>query len=110
MSGGADFASDFLGTDIAYNARLDNARIGNYSSSITPQGTIPRYHWVNWYKVIANANTIISRLPTSSITPERQKAIGGEARLFRAWAYRHLVYLYGGVSLILEEAVRPQSN
>lgn len=110
MDGGATYSSDFLGTDIAYNARLDNSRIGNYSSSITPQGDIPKYHWVNWYKIISNANTIISRLSQSTLSESRQKVVGSEARLFRAWAYKQLVYLYGGVPLILEEATSPKSN
>lgn len=101
---------DYLGTDIAYNARLNNDRIGDYNSSITPQASMPRTYWVSWYKVISNANTIISRLPTSVVSADRQKAIGAEAKLFRAWAYRNLVYLYGGVPLVLEEATAPKSN
>jgi starch-binding outer membrane protein, SusD/RagB family len=110
MSGGADFASDFLGTDIAYNARLDVGRIGNYASAITPQAAIPKEQWTRWYKIISNANTIISRLPQSKLTAERQKAVGSEAKLFRAWAYKQLVYMFGGVPLILEEATAPKSN
>jgi starch-binding outer membrane protein, SusD/RagB family len=110
VSGGADFNTEFLATDLAFNARLDNARVGNYNSAITPQGAIPRYHWVGWYKVISNANTIISRLPTSQVSEARQKVLGAEAKLFRAWAYRHLVHLYGGVPLILEEATSPKSD
>ena len=110
VNGGADFYSEVLGTDLAFNARLDNARIGNYASAITPQGAIPKYHWTSWYKIIANANTIISRLPKSSVTADKQKVIAAEAKLFRAWAYKQLVYLYGGVPLVLEEAVTPKSD
>ncbi|GAB3180582.1 RagB/SusD family nutrient uptake outer membrane protein [Telluribacter humicola] len=110
ISGGADFYSEVLATDLAFNARLENGRIGNYNSAITPQGSIPRYHWVNWYKVISNANTIISRLPSSKLTEAKQKVVGAEAKLFRAWAYRHLVHLYGGVPLVLEEATSPKSD
>lgn len=110
VNGGADFYSEVLGTDLAFNARLDNARIGDYNSSIIPQGAIPRYHWLSWYKIIANANTIIGRLPLSKVTEARQKVIGAEAKLFRAWSYRQLVHLFGGVPLILEEATTPKSD
>lgn len=110
VNAGADFYSEVLGTDLAYNARLDNARIGNYASAITPQAAIPRHHWVNWYKVIANANTIIARLPKSSVPEARRNGIGAEAKLFRAWSYRQLVHLFGGVPLVLEEATTPRSD
>jgi starch-binding outer membrane protein, SusD/RagB family len=111
VNGGADFYSEVLGTDIAFNARLDaGARIGNYASHITPQGTIPRYHWTSWFKIIANANTIISRAPKSTVSADKQKVIVAEAKLFRAWSYKQLVYLFGGVPLILEEAVTPKSD
>ena len=86
VSGGADFYSEVLGTDLAFNARLDNARIGNYASAITPQGIIPKYHWTSWYKIIANANTIIARLPKSTVAADKQKVLAAEAKLFRAWS------------------------
>ncbi|MBU1821669.1 MAG: RagB/SusD family nutrient uptake outer membrane protein [Bacteroidetes bacterium] len=67
VSTNANEYTEVLGTDLAYNARLDNNRLGNYNNIITPQGSIPQYHWVNWYKVISNANTILSRLPDSQV-------------------------------------------
>ncbi len=110
VNGGADFYSEVLGTDVAFNARLDQARLGSYSVSMTPQGAIPREHWIRWYKIISNANTIISRLATSTLTDAQKKIIGGEAKLFRAYAYFKLVNLYGNVPLILEEATSPKSD
>ncbi|MCY7351732.1 MAG: RagB/SusD family nutrient uptake outer membrane protein [Cytophagaceae bacterium] len=110
VDGGANLYSEVLGTDIAFNARLDQARLGSYAVSLTPQGDIPRQHWVRWYKIISNANTIISRLGTSNLTEAQKKVIGAEARLFRAYAYHKLVHLYGGVPLITEEVTSPKSN
>lgn len=110
VDGGANLYSEVLGTDIAYNARVDQARLGNYTVSLTPQGDIPRQHWIRWYKVISNANTIIARLGTSALTDAQKKLIGGEAKLFRAYAYHKLVHLYGGVPLILDEVNTPRSN
>jgi len=110
VDGGANLYSEVLGTDIAFNARLDQARLGSYAVSLTPQGDIPRQHWIRWYKIISNANTIVARLGTSSLTEAQKKTIGGEAKLFRAYAYYKLVHLYGGVPLIINEVNTPQSN
>jgi len=101
---------EVLGTDVAFNGREDNSRIGNYNNSIIPQGSIPSYHWVNWYKIISNANTIIARIPDSEVPEAKKTTISAEARLFRAWAYRHLVYLYGGVPLVLNEVSSPKKD
>ncbi|SOD99370.1 RagB/SusD family nutrient uptake outer membrane protein [Spirosoma fluviale] len=110
VDGGANLYSEVLGTDIAFNARLDQSRLGNYTVSLTPQGDIPRQHWIRWYKVIANTNTIIARVVTSALTETQKKVIGGEAKLFRAYAYHKLVHLYGGVPLILDEVNTPTAN
>ncbi len=101
---------DFLGTDIAFNGRLNIERIGDYNSAITPQAGLPRHHWLSWYKIISNANTIISRLPDSKLTDDQKKQVQAEAKLFRAWAYRYLVYLFGGVPLQLDEVAAPKSD
>jgi starch-binding outer membrane protein, SusD/RagB family len=112
VNGGADFYSEVLGTDIAFNARLDPARVGSYAVALTPQGAIPREHWVRWYKIISNANTIISRAnaTTAKLTEAQKKVIVGEAKLFRAWAYSRLTNLFGDVPLILEEATAPKTD
>ena len=96
LSSNANEYIEVLGTDLAYNAREDNNRLGDYNNTITPQGSIPRHHWVSWYKIISNANTILSRLPDSQVPEAKQALIAAEAKLFRAWAYRYLVHIYGG--------------
>lgn len=110
VDGGATYYSEVLGTDVAFNARLDQARLGNYTVSLTPQSDLPKQHWIRWYKIISNANTIVSRLAASKLTETQKKVVGGEAKLFRAYAYFKLVNLYGGVPLILEEATSPKSD
>src|SRR5690606_11601887 len=107
VDGNATQYMEVLGTDVAFNARRDNSRLGDYNVSIIPQGAMPKYQWVNWYKLISNANTIIARAPVSALPEDTKKQITGEAKLFRAWAYRHLVYLFGGVPLVLEEVATP---
>lgn len=58
------------------------------------------------YKTINAANTIIGRAENPSInwTVADKNKILGEARFIRAWAYRHLTYLWGDVPLNLEES------
>ena len=58
------------------------------------------------YKTINAANTIIDRAENPAIvwTAAEKNTIVAEARLIRAWAYRHLTYLWGDVPLNLHES------
>ena len=58
------------------------------------------------YQTVGAANTIISRADNPSVNwgaPENKARIIAEARTIRAWAYRHLTYLWGDVPLLTEE-------
>jgi starch-binding outer membrane protein, SusD/RagB family len=58
-------------------------------------------YWNGLYRVIAQANLVIDRVP--AITPmneAQKKRVLGEARFLRAWAYFGLVRLWGDVPLI----------
>lgn len=62
-------------------------------------------HIINWwnglYKVIAQANLVVEKVPAITPMDEAQKAkILGEARFLRAWAYFYAVRLWGDVPLI----------
>lgn len=53
-------------------------------------------YWNGLYRVIAQANLVIDRVP--AITPmneAQKKRVLGEARFLRAWAYFGLVRLWG---------------
>jgi hypothetical protein len=59
-------------------------------------------YWNGLYRVIANANLVLDRVP--AITPmdaNQKKKVLGEAQFLRAWAYFYLVRLWGDVPLIL---------
>ncbi len=58
------------------------------------------------YKTINAANTIIERSDNPAIvwTAAEKNGILAEARFIRAWAYRHLTYLWGDVPLNLKES------
>ncbi|KPL13101.1 MAG: hypothetical protein AMS26_15525 [Bacteroides sp. SM23_62] len=67
----------------------------------------------NWlYKIVNAANMIINRSQKEDIdwtgmgnTPaDNKNRVIAEARAIRAWAYRHLSYLYGDVPLSLQES------
>jgi hypothetical protein len=62
--------------------------------------------WAWLYQTINAANTIIGRAENPDIkwTASEKNQIVGEARLVRAWAYRHLTYLWGDVPLSLQES------
>ncbi len=74
----------------------------NMAGDIAPTG-ITNFAWAPHYKIISEANTIISRLPTSNLTAAQQTLVEAKAKFFRGFAYRALAHLYGGVPLILEE-------
>lgn len=95
-------------TDIAKSARERTDQFSSYDVQLTPTNSAIRYTWNSWYKVISNSNTILSRLEESELTDEQKKTVESEARFFRAFAYRYLVYLYGGVPLVLEEITMPK--
>ncbi|MEO6914919.1 MAG: RagB/SusD family nutrient uptake outer membrane protein [Chitinophagaceae bacterium] len=62
--------------------------------------------WSYLYKVVDAANTIIDRSENKNInwTDAQKNQIVAEARLIRAWAYRHLTYLWGAVPLNMHES------
>lgn len=62
--------------------------------------------WEYLYQTINAANTIIDRSANPKVvwTAAEKNQIVGEARLIRAWAYRHLTYLWGDVPLNLNES------
>lgn len=74
--------------------------------------------WNAWYKVIYDANTLISKLPaTTGFTDEAIKEqFMNEARFLRGWAYFELTRLFGKVPMVTtplaptEANTVPQSN
>jgi hypothetical protein len=80
----------------------------NLVASISPNSSIMGNHWRRIYKIVAEANTVISRIPASQLSATDQKLFEARGRFFRALAYRSLVYLFGGVPLTLEEVTEPK--
>lgn len=62
--------------------------------------------WDWLYVTVNGANTVIDRAENPDIqwTPAQHDLAVAQARLFRAWAYRHLTYLWGDVPLNIHES------
>ncbi|GAA3594175.1 RagB/SusD family nutrient uptake outer membrane protein [Flavivirga amylovorans] len=96
------------GTDNIYGNRpLGIERFLNEWGDRSLNGSTIRYFTgvFDWlYNIIASANILINRAEgISGVSPEDLNRILGEARTIRAWAYRHLTFLFGDVPLNLEE-------
>lgn len=67
----------------------------------------------NWgYEMVGNANQIISSVDNEGITwddPSDKNRIEAEARFFRAYAYRIMMYSYGALPIV-EELIKPFRN
>ncbi|NIG54474.1 RagB/SusD family nutrient uptake outer membrane protein [Chitinophaga sp. Cy-1792] len=82
----------------------------NLASDFGPSGGLPNNHWNQIYKIVAEANTVISRIPASSLSTADRASFEAKARFFRALGYRTLAYLFGGVPLELHEVVTEKIN
>jgi hypothetical protein len=83
----------------------------NVTADLSPSGAIAKFYWDENYKLIAQANTVISRLPNATqLTDDQKREYEAKGRFFRALAYRTLAYLYGGVPLQLEEVTAPKTD
>jgi len=94
----AYYLSRFGSTDYGFT------QWGSYMNSSVTDLTVT---WAWLYSVINTANTIIERTKDEGIDwdsdTDKNKVIA-QARCIRAWAYRHLTYLWGDVPLTLYES------
>jgi hypothetical protein len=87
-------------TETGQNSDLNNLY------SLTYDGNTAHINnwWNGLYRVIANANLALEKIPTipflAPATPAQQTKLIGEARFLRAWAYFNAVRLWGDVPLV----------
>ena len=99
------------GTDLTFDGEPGvPTRHSNMLAAYNPTSNIPRIHWNNLYKLVAEANTLIDRAASSSLTEELKTSFTAKGRFFRGFAYRTLGYLYGGVPLELHEVTAPKTD
>ncbi len=98
-------------TDIGYDAIAPTHEINSWSDKVTPENDRIEGIWNNYYKIVANANVILSRIQELDYDSEDERnAKIAETKFFRAFAYRGLGILFGGVPLILEEINTPKRD
>lgn len=74
------------------------------AGSITGEWADTRNTWINTYRGITRANTILSSLnnAANNIPEQRLNELKGEASFFRACFYSYLIFLYGDVPLVTD--------
>ncbi|CAM4138343.1 Starch-binding associating with outer membrane [Pedobacter westerhofensis] len=98
------------GTDLVFDGEPSTDRHTNMVAAYNPTGAITVDHYRRLYKIVAESNTIIARMPKSELTDAQKTLVEAHARFFRGLAYRTLTYLYGGVPLSLEEVTSPKTD
>lgn len=93
-------------TDMAFYvpAAFPANLVGEFSTT----SSIVRNHWVALYKIVAEANTVIGRIPSSQMNDADKKLFEARGKFFRAFAYRSLAYIWGGVPLETNEVTAPK--
>lgn len=105
-----------IGTDVAYNkspADLDPwcVPFTNYEN-LTPADPAVLFTWSWAYKIINNANVIITAVenPDNKLAQATKNKIEGEAKFYRAFAYNTLVTLFGSVPMITTVVDGPKTD
>jgi hypothetical protein len=103
-----------VGTDIAYAAQQEGIEVPyyNYPQLVSTDGA-SSFTWSWGYRMINNANIIIQGIEDPalvSIPDAKKKAINGEARFFRAYAYNILATCFGPVPLVKEPLSAPKTD
>lgn len=102
----------WYGTDLAFGAAdyYANSRLNNYEATMIPTEPGVLNFWRHTYALVNQSNLIISRLEKSDVSEADKNTLKGEALFFRAFGYRILANLFGGVPLILEEITTPKRD
>jgi len=116
MYASADAAAnyDMLGMDldlanVESNSSAQKTQHFSWATMNADNGVVLKW-WGRLYRHVSMANTIIERadLPAAKWASENEKkAIVGEAKFLRAFAYKFLANMWGGVPLVLNETKTP---
>ena len=98
-------------SDIGYDAIAPTHALNSWGDRIDPDGGEVRWMWESFYEIVFNSNVILDRIGAVEYNSEEQReAQIAEAKFFRAWAYRGLGIMFGGVPLVLEEIKSPRRD
>ena len=102
------------GTELCYTHSGLSAKPDWGGAVLLPTNTEVVYDalWAPAYKIIYDANVIIGRADAdaSQLTEDERVVVKAEASFFRAYAYKMLANLYGGVPIVLEEVTSPKRD
>jgi len=101
----------YYATDFAFNGTDYDpaAKLNAYKATMVPSYFIPQNIWTAYYKIITNANLVIARVPNAAQLSDADKnGFLGQALFFRAWSYKILANLYGGVPIELNQLSQPK--
>ncbi|SKA37496.1 Starch-binding associating with outer membrane [Chitinophaga eiseniae] len=101
----------YYATDFAFNGTDYDpaAKLNAYKATMVPTYFIPGNLWTAFYKIITNANLVISQVSKSTRLSDAEKnGFLGQALFFRAYSYKILANLYGGVPIELNELSGPR--
>ncbi len=103
------FFSLYHGTDLGYcTAAFD--RLNTYAATMVPENALLNHVWNNSFFMVNQANLILTRISNADIPEVDKNVLRGEALFFRAFAYRILANLFGGVPLYSEEITAPRRD
>ncbi|MDO6605681.1 RagB/SusD family nutrient uptake outer membrane protein [Arenibacter palladensis] len=95
------------GTDIAWFVVPSLPYFTDYSQ-INSTNLFVNNLWNTLYRIVSNSNTLIDRARISDLEDQDKLEIEGQARFFRAFAYRYLTHLWGDVPIVSEELTTPK--
>lgn len=89
-------------TDLAH-AAYDTKLLNTYKANMIPTAGEVLNIWRFSYSYINQANLILTRIKDTNIDEATKNKLCGQALCIRAFGYKILANLYGGVPLLLEE-------
>ncbi|HTN38879.1 MAG TPA: RagB/SusD family nutrient uptake outer membrane protein [Arachidicoccus sp.] len=104
-----------VGTDVANStASQESVEIPYYDyGKLTPSDVGSQHIWTLNYQLVNLTNIIIDNAEApdlKGVSENNKKAIEGEAKFFRAFAYNYLATLYGDVPLVEHALTGPKTD
>jgi hypothetical protein len=103
----------WTGTDLAFNPEGLDAAVWQNNMSLYMNATyFYDHYYIMFYNLAARANVIISRAnaPESQLSESDKTIVIAQGKFFRAYAFKTLANLYGGVPIIDKEITTPKDD
>lgn len=100
-------------TDIAVDAINITHQLNSYKDKLFPNTAEVGNMWRRLYRIVFDANVIVERIVDETVefnSEADRNALKAEAMFMRAFVYRTLGILYGGVPIVLEEITSPKRD